>query len=87
MSEQIEPTDANNEFVTCEALGLLSYDGDPETEGSEYYAPLGFEPAEPDDEASWTDADGKSLRNLPSRFTTTRIQAQAMVKAKVVRIV
>lgn len=87
MSDQIDAIDPHNELVKCEALCLLSFDGDPETEGSEYYAPASFEPDEPDKDESWADAEGKSLRNLPSSFITTRIQAQALVKAGAVRIV
>lgn len=76
-----------NEPVEVEALGLISFDGDPATEGSEYYAPAGWQPEDPEDDASWTDAEGKSLRDLPIRFATTRIQAEALVKAGAVRIV
>jgi hypothetical protein len=84
---QAVPAPAPNDPVEVEALGLISFDGDPETEGSEYYAPAGWEPEEPGDEASWSDAEGKSLRGRPARFVTTRIQAEALVKAGAVRIV
>lgn len=95
--DQLEPlTAAENEanraadlnlLVEVEVLGLLSFDGDPETEGSEYYAPDGWEPPEPDNNDSWIDAEGKSLRDLPARFVTTRVQADALVKAGAARIV
>lgn len=81
-----EPTTAPNpalDLVEVEALGLISFDGDPETEGSEYYAPADYVP----EDYQTHDAEGKSLLGLPSRFFTTRIQADALVKAKAVRIV
>lgn len=70
----------DHEPVICRALCLLSFDGDPETDGAEYYAPAGYEPEEP------FDAEGRPLTDLPSAFVTTRIQAEAMVKAGAVQI-
>lgn len=78
IESEIEP---HNEPVLCEALCLLSWDGDPTTEGAEYYAPQGYVPEQE------TDAEGRALTGLPSTFTTTRIQAEALVKAGAVRIV
>lgn len=79
--ENEDTIDAANQPVLCEALCLLSFDGDPETEGSEYYAPEGYEPEAP------FDAEGKALTGLQSRFTTTRIQAEALVAAGAAKIV
>lgn len=75
------PTDPAAELVEVEALYLLSWDGDPETEGAEYYAPPGTF------HEDILGPDSHPLTDLPSRFTTTRIQAEALVKAGVVKIV
>jgi hypothetical protein len=91
-SAEVELTEAEIEHARVNAptrvtaLALVSYDGDPDTEGSEYYAPKGYEHRDANGDVVKEDDDGKSLVNLPSEFVTTRAIADAMAKAKMVDI-
>lgn len=74
LDHQILP---HNEPVTFVVSVLLCWDGDPETEGSEYYAPKGWKP-DPKQHAG--------LVITGDRFVTTGGQAQALVAAGCGRI-
>lgn len=76
----------HNDMVYVEVLCLLCWDGDPETEGAEYYAPDDFD-LEAHKKANGIDADNHDLLITGSGFETTLIQAQALESAKAVRII
>lgn len=82
---------AHNAIVTVEALQLLAFDGNPETEGAEYYAQAGFDleahKVANGIEGEFLDGDGKPIHIVGNQFETTLIQAEAMVRARMVRII
>ena len=82
---------AHNDLVTVEALCLLSFDGDPDTEGSECYAPadfdLGAHNAANGLEGPLLDGDGNEIAIFGSQFTCTKIAAEGLVRAKIVKLV
>ena len=84
-------TDPNLQLVEVEVLTPLSFDGDPETEGAEFYAPKGWTPPKQYDgagnEVPYLDGNGDAPVIAGDRFTTTRIQAMALVQSRAARIV
>lgn len=83
-------THAHNDLVTVEALELIAFDGDPDTAGSEYYAPDDFDldahKVANGIEGELLDGDGQAITIAGSRFETTLIQAEALGKARLVRV-
>jgi hypothetical protein len=81
----------HNMMVTVEVLGLLCFDGDPEIDGAEYYAPDDFDMnsycAANQIEMPLCDELGNPIIIAGSRFVTTLVQAQAMAAARIVRII
>jgi hypothetical protein len=88
----------HNAAVTFVVSGLMQWDGDPETEGAEFYAPKGFD-VEAHKKANGIDPDGLHSgllcdgdgNPLPSitgdRFICPLITAQELAKRKMGRIV
>ncbi len=81
---------ASDDLVEVEVLVPLSWDGNPEIEGAEFYAPKGWSPPKQFDgdgnEVPYLDGNGEEPVISGDRFTTTRVQAEALVKAKAVRL-
>ena len=82
---------AHNDPVTVEVLCLLAFDGDPTTEGSEYYAPADFDlgsyNAANGLEGPLRDGEGNVIEIVGSQLTCTRIAAEGLARAKLVKLV
>jgi hypothetical protein len=73
---------AHNDLVEVHVLTLFHYDGDPATEGTEIYAPTGYEFDDVQREGlHGLGLDDAAIAALPNRFTVTRLVADALVKA------
>ena len=76
---------AHNELVIFQVSGLMSWDGNPDTPGNEYYAPDDF-----DEEAhcakngvdALVDGDGNPEKIEGSWFEAPRITAETLERAK-----
>lgn len=80
--------ETHNELVTVEVTGLLAWDGNPDTEGAELYAPaFGVLTEEQREGLYEAGLDDDAIERLPSRFTCPRITAEGLVKARLVTII
>jgi hypothetical protein len=81
---------AHNELVMVEALCLIAWDGDPATEGQEYYAPKNWDEAGHKKangiEGDLVDADGAIIVIRGSQFECTRLMAERLIKSRQVRM-
>jgi hypothetical protein len=76
--------------VVFEVDVLFSFDGDPETEGQEHYAPESFDLAahcEANGVEALIDEAGEPITIAGSRFTCPRVTAIGLEKARVGKIV
>jgi hypothetical protein len=74
--------EAHNELVEVRVLTLFHYDGDPATEGTEIYAPKGYDFDEVQLEGLHERGlDDAAIATLPDRLMVTRLVADAFVKA------
>jgi hypothetical protein len=80
---------AHNDMVVFQVSGLLSFDGNPDTPGMEYYAPDDFDEAAhcaANGIDALVDGDGNPVKIEGSWFECPRITAKAMERAKLGRI-
>lgn len=92
MLPENQAPETHNELIEVEALCLLSYDGHSNTPGiDDWYAPSDFDVeahlAKNEIDGPLVDGDGEPILITGNRFEVTRIVAEAMAKAKMVRII